>query len=133
MIFLDSVFIISLLNENERYHENAVELLRLWEDIRFQKKAINNIVLSEILNKLKKINYKNQREKIINFLLSIDEIFYVDEEDYINAIALMKEYNYTINYNDCLILLTMEKNNIEYIVSFDSDFDKAKNIKRVYV
>jgi len=99
----------------------------------YQRKAINNVVLSEVLNKLKKSYYKNQREKIINFLLSIDEIYHVSEEDYKNAIALMKKYKYSINYNDCLILLTMEKNDITHIVSFDSDFDKAKNIKRIYI
>ena len=133
MIFLDSVFIISLLDENEKHHDNAIELLKYWEDIRYQRKAINNVVLSEVLNKLKKSYYKGQREKIINFLLSIDEIYYVSEDDYKNAIALMKKYKYSINYNDCLILITMEKNDINHIVSFDSDFDKAKNIKRIYI
>lgn len=45
MIFLDSVFIISLLDENEKHHDNAIELLEYWEDIRYQRKAINNVVL----------------------------------------------------------------------------------------
>ena len=39
----------------------------------------------------------------------MDEIYHVSEEDYKNAIALMKKYKYSINYNDCLILLTMKK------------------------
>ncbi len=58
----------------------------------------------EVLNKLKKSYYKSMRINIINFLLSMDEIFYVETEDYEKAIALMEQYNYDINYSDCLII-----------------------------
>lgn len=50
----------------------------------------------EVLNKLKKSYYKPVRENIINFLLSMDEIYYVDEKDYQDAIVLMEQYNYDL-------------------------------------
>lgn len=87
----------------------------------------------EVLNKLKKSYYKPVRENIINFLLSMDEIYYVDEKDYQDAIVLMEQYNYDINYSDCLIILTMYKNGIDTIVSFDDDFNHINNITRVYI
>ena len=60
----------------------------------------------EVLNKLKKSYYKPMRKNIINFMLSMDEIFYAETEDYEKAIALMEQYKYDINYSDCLIIIT---------------------------
>ena len=87
---------LGLFNENDDNHPKVKELLEIQPDISKQKKAINNIVLTEVLNKIKKDYYRNVREDIINFLLSMDEIYYVENEDYINAIKLMQTYKYTI-------------------------------------
>lgn len=70
---------------------------------------------------------------MINSLLKIDNIHYLNEEDYKKSIELFKFYNKSINFSDCTILSTMLKNNIRNIVSFDSDFDKIKNIQRIYI
>ena len=73
------------------------------------------------------------RKNIINFLLSMDEIFYVENQDYEKAIALMEQYKYDINYSDCLIILTMYNNNLNTIVSFDDDLNHISHINRVYI
>ena len=87
--------------------------------------------MTEVLNKTKKSYFKPVRENIINFLLNIDEIIYVDDTIYQDAIILMEQYKYDVNYSDCLILLTMYKNGIDTIVSFDNNFDHINNIKRI--
>lgn len=133
MLFFDSSFILAIFNENEDNHKKVLQLLKAVPNISKQKKAINNVVLMEVLNKLKKSYYKPVREDIINFLLSMDKIFYVDSKDYEDAIVLMENYKYDVNYSDCLILLTMYNNNIDTIVSFDDDFDHINNIKRIYI
>lgn len=133
MLFFDTSFILGLFNDNDDNHSKVKELLELMPEITKQKKAINNIILTEVLNKLKKDYYKNVREDIINFLLSFDEIYYVENDDYLKAITLMQKYKYSINYSDCLILITMLKNNVNSIVSFDSDFNRIDGIKRIYV
>ena len=133
MLFYDSSFILALFNENDENHQNAKKLLNDYPSILNQKKAINNIVLIEVLNKLKKSYYKSMRKNIINFLLSMDEIFYVENQDYEKAIALMEQYKYDINYSDCLIILTMYNNNLNTIVSFDDDFNHISHINRVYI
>ena len=73
------------------------------------------------------------RNNIINFLLSMEEIFYVEKGDYKKAIALMEQYKYDINYSDCLIILIMHNNNLNTIVSFDDDFNHISHIKQVYI
>ena len=133
MLFYDSSFILALFNENDENHKNAKKLLNDYPSILNQKKAINNIVLMEVLNKLKKSYYKPMRKNIINFMLSMDEIFYAESEDYEKAIALMEQYKYDINYSDCLIIITMYNDNIITIVSFDNDFNHINHINRIYI
>ena len=133
MLFFDSSFILALFNKNDENHKSVEELLKNYPSIIKQKKVINNIVLMEVLNKLKKSYYKPIREDIINFLMSMDEIFYVEKKDYENAIVLMEQYKYDVNYSDCLIILTMYNHNIDTIVSFDDDFNHIQNIKRIYM
>ena len=133
MLFFDSSFILALFNKNDENHKSVEELLMNYPSIIKQKKVINNIVLMEVLNKLKKSYYKPIREDIINFLMSMDEIFHVEKKDYENAIVLMEQYKYDVNYSDCLIILTMYNHNIDTIVSFDDDFNHIQNIKRIYM
>lgn len=133
MLFFDSSFILALFNKNDENHINVEKILKNYPSILKQKKAINNIVLMEVLNKLKKSYYKPIREDIINFLMSMDEIFYVKKKDYKNAIVLMEQYKYDVNYSDYLIILTMYNHNLDTIVSFDDDFNHIQNIKRIYL
>ena len=63
----------------------------------------------------------------------MDEIYHVEDEDYLKAIELMQYYKYTVNYSDCLIILSMFNNNIDTIVSFDSDFNRIDGINRIYI
>ena len=133
MLFFDTSFILGLFNENDDNHHKVKKILEMNPDISKQKKAINNIVLTEVLNKIKKDYYRNVRVNIINFLLSMDEIYHVEDEDYLKAIELMQYYKYTVNYSDCLIILSMFNNNIDTIVSFDSDFNRIDGINRIYI
>ena len=49
---------LGLFNENDDNHPKVKELLEIQPDISKQKKAINNIVLTEVVNKIKKDCYK---------------------------------------------------------------------------
>lgn len=132
MIFLDSSFILALFNENEvKNHEKAKKLLKLNPDLDKIPKAINSVVLNEVLNKLRKSYYDKKREHIITFLLNMDKIIYVNEKDYKKAIKLYKKYDYAINYSDWLIILSMKKEGISDIISFDNDFNKVKKINNI--
>ena len=92
---------------------------------------INNTVLTEVLNSLKKNNYHWNREKVIKSLLDMDIVDYLSYNNYIESIQLFKYYNHGINISDCTILESMMKNQVNKIVSFDSDFDEIKGIIRI--
>ena len=104
--------------------------MQLIED---ESTLINSTVILEILNNLSKKRYENVRQEVINLLYEIDNIHYLTEEDYANALNLCKHYNFSVNYSDCTIIKTMEKYNVNNVLSFDGDFDKVKGINRIYL
>lgn len=130
MIFLDTSYIIALLNKNTTKYKEALEISKCLQN---EQKIINSTVLLELINGLKKSYYTNKRENIIKKLLHMDKIHYLNYQDYMKSLEIYKQFNYSINYNDCTILKTMTDYNITKIASFDDDFDKINGIDRVYL
>ena len=129
MIFLDSTYLIGLMIDNDDYHEKAHQLRPIIDK---ERKLINNTVLVEVLNSLKK-NHKIELDEIMDTLLNLDQVVFLTNEDYNESFQLFKYYNQSVNYSDCTILKTMMDNNVSVVVSFDSDFDKINGIRRIYL
>lgn len=130
MIFIDSSYIIALMNKKAKKHKQAKQINEL---IKNEYTTINSTVLIEILNNLSKKRYEVLRDDIINILYNMNEIVYLTPQDYDKALQICKYYNFAINYADCTILKTMFDYNINTIVSFDRDFDKINGINRFYL
>ncbi|MBQ2651975.1 MAG: type II toxin-antitoxin system VapC family toxin [Methanobrevibacter sp.] len=116
--------------DNDDYHEKAHQLRPV---IDRERKLINNTVLVEVLNSLKKNNHKLELDEIIDALLGLDKVVFLTDDDYDESFKLFKYYNLSVNYSDCTILKTMMDNNVSVVVSFDSDFDKINGIRRIYL
>ena len=130
MIFLDSSYLIGLIIDNDQHHIKATELKPYLKN---EKKIINNTVLVETLNSVKRTNHTIDTESIINSILKLDKIDFLSQEEYFKSLDLFNYYNQSVNFSDCTMLYTMQENSINTIVSFDSDFDKVKTINRIYL
>lgn len=123
MIFVDTTFLLALLIKTDRYHDLALNIAKNIQE----KKMINNTVLNETLNAFTGKGGKIGKElyQVINEMFDIE---YLNEDDYKNAEDIYLNYDSSINYSDCTILVSMQKNKIDKIISFDSDFNKIKGI-----
>ncbi len=130
VLFIDTCYILSLINVKAKNHEKA-QLLSQY--INEEETLINSTVLLEMLNRLKKKRYEKYRNTIIDLLYDIDNIHYLTNEDYNKSLDTCKHYGFSINYSDCTILETMKQFDVTNIVSFDSDFDKTNEVKRIYL
>ena len=130
MIFLDSSYLIGLIIDNDQHHTKAVELKPYLKN---EKKLINNTVLVETLNSIKRTNHSIDTDEIINSILKLDDIDFLTKNDYFKSLELFNYYNQSINYSDCTMLYTMQQYYLNTIVSFDSDFDKVSTINRIYL
>lgn len=114
--------------KRDNNHEKAVMLNEIIDETN-ETKVINNIVLTETLNKIsKRIKPTFQ---ILNNIIESNIVLYLDQEDYKKAFELNQNLNNALNYNDCIILHSMMKSQINKIISFDKDFDKIVGIKRI--
>ena len=128
MYFIDSSFLISLLTKNEKNNEHSCEISENITEYR----VINNIVLSETLNGIRKYEKRVNLKKIYSLINEVTEIKYIKKSDYEEAVNIYSYYNGSINYSDCLILKTMQDNHINKILSYDDDFDNIGGLQRIY-
>ena len=128
MIFLDTNYINGLIIKRDSHNNFSKNIRPFLEN---ETKAINITVLVEVLNSLKANNFNGNFDAILSELVNLDIFDYLSVEDYQKAMDLCKFYNFSINFSDCTILVSMEKHGINKIVSNDSDFDKIKGIQRI--
>ena len=123
MIFVDTTFLLALLIKTDLYHDLALNIAKNIQE----KKMINNTVLNETLNAFTGKGGKIGKGlyQVINEMFDIE---YLNEDDYKNAVDIYLNYDSSINYSDCTILVSMQKNKIDKILSFDSDFNKINGI-----
>ena len=74
MLFIDTCYLLSLINEKAKKHKDAKKLSHYIDE---EETLINSTVLLEILNRLKKERYIKYRNKVINLLYNMDNIHYL--------------------------------------------------------
>ncbi|MDO5842398.1 MAG: type II toxin-antitoxin system VapC family toxin [Methanobrevibacter ruminantium] len=129
MIFLDSTYLIGLILKNDSLYYKSHLLKPYLDD---ENKIINNTVFNEVLNSVTSNNSHYDLNHIKKLLLSFN-IDFITSDDYLDSFDIFEYYNFSVNFSDCTILNTMQNYNINQIASFDSDFDKIKGVKRIYL
>lgn len=76
--------------DNDDYREKAHQLRPIIDK---ERKLINNTVLVEVLNSLKKNNHKIELDEIMDTLLNLDQVVFLANEDYNESFQLFKYYN----------------------------------------
>lgn len=100
MIFLDSSYIKGLIlknDDNNRYSKNIKLLLKN------ETKAINVTVLLEALNAVRKNNYQDDVDDLLDCLINFDIFDILLVPDYEQSLKWFKYYGKTINFADCTI------------------------------
>jgi len=128
MILLDTSFLIALIRKNDEKHTEAENILGQVKE----RTVITDHVLSELITFLvcrdgNKTAYEVGK-KIIDSDIIIVSVLH---EDLSAALGCVGKYN-GFSMCDALSIIVMQKLGIKKIASFDSDFDRIKNIERLY-
>ncbi|TET16092.1 MAG: PIN domain-containing protein [Actinobacteria bacterium] len=131
MIFLDTnIFLRFFLKENESMFQRLEKLF--YEIISGNIIGVSNaMIIAEVVWVLSR-SYKWNKEKIcdnIEFILSTPNIRFKDKVILVNASSIYKEKN--IGFIDAYNYSYMKANGVTEIYSFDRDFDKLKDVKRL--
>jgi predicted nucleic acid-binding protein len=123
-IFIDTVFVVALLNQHDQQHQRAEELAGQFEGQRF---LITDGVLLEIGNGLAR-NYKEQAAEVIQHFLSADdvEVVRLTPELFEEALTLYRTYrDKEWGLVDCLSFVAMRRACIDEALTFDEHFVQA--------
>lgn len=129
-IFIDSSFIIALVNENDSLHESSLEYIDLIEK---NECYISNLVINEVITV---IGNKIDLETAISAFDLINDIFHVINEYEIkdfnsNTMLIYEKHGTKLSFTDCSIIVDMHYHKIENLLSFDKEFKKAEGINLI--
>ncbi len=127
---VDSGIWIASKTEGSEY-KKAESILKAFSNSNINKIYITNYILIESVNFLLRKRHFDIALEIYDYLTSTDRIniIYIDENMSIRIKELFKKYK-SLSLTDCSMIVTAEDYDIKYIFSFDSDFEKIKNIIR---
>lgn len=122
--FLDTLFVIALLNQRDQYHKRAAELADRYEGERF---LTTDAVLLEIGNALAKKYRQEAVEVITHLLISEDvEVVRLTPVLFDESLALYKSHqDKEWGLIDCLSFIVMRQNDIRDALTFDHHFVQA--------
>ena len=129
-IFVDSSFLIALVNENDSLHEKSLEYIDLIEK---NDCYISNLVINEVITV---IGNKIDLETAISAFDLINDIFHVINEyeikDFnLTTMLIYEKHNTKLSFTDCSIIVDMHYHKIENLLSFDKEFKKAEGINLI--
>ncbi|ACP46865.1 PilT protein domain protein [Sulfolobus islandicus Y.G.57.14] len=128
MIFLDANFIIYLnlgVKEVENFYIKVLQEDRL---------ALDPLVIDEVIYISKKkynVNFNDTISFLDEIVLPNSLILPIRKEDYDKAKEIMLQYN--LKPSDAFHVAVMLNNSISKIISEDKDFDRTKEIHRVWI
>jgi len=122
--FIDTRFLIALINEKDQYHQTALRLSHLIEN---QPVVITDCVLLEIGNALAK-NFRKEAMQLINYFENSSEVNLI----HLNAIIFQKacqlfalHQDKTWGLVDCVSFVVMREMKLNDVLTFDKHFSQA--------
>jgi predicted nucleic acid-binding protein len=123
-IFVDTSFVIALVNENDQNHQNTYGLAEKFENYPL---VITDVILLEIGNALAG-NFKQEYIEIISDFCSSSEVSII----HLNPILFQKGFELYKSYKDklwglidCISFVVMREMEITDVLTFDKHFEQA--------
>ncbi len=123
-LFVDTVFVIALLNRRDHYHQQAVDVAQQFEGYPL---VMTDAVLLEIGNALSR-SYKAEGSEIIDEFLASDDVQVVHMTPTLfdQAFGLYKSYSdKEWGLVDCLSFVVMRTEGLTRALTFDRHFTQA--------
>jgi len=129
--FIDTNIFVAALNKKDKNHQKGKDIL-IKAFKKFQWLHTSDYILNECLTvawaRTKNTNLVQQLDNLIQASEKI-QILKVDETTFATAKSYMRKYpNIIPTLTDWTTLVLMQDNKIPEILTFDTDFDAAKNI-----
>jgi uncharacterized protein len=122
--FVDTAFVVALINNKDQYHNQALKLSKKYENAPM---LITEAVLMEIANALAK-DYKQEAVEVIKTFRSSKEVTIVEQNSqlFLEGFEMYKKYkDKAWGIVDCISFVVMRENNITDALTADNHFKQA--------
>lgn len=127
MILADSSYFIAIADQKDQWHERAKELSEKADN----ELVVTDLILSESVTAVGARGGGKAGLVLYEYIADNCEVVYVTKEVLEGAMDVYLKYDGTLSVADAVSVLVMASRHIKRILSFDSDFDKAKDIPRL--
>lgn len=129
MIYVDSSFFIALVLKNDQWHQKALNLVL---EIEKSEKMTSILNVSEVVTLTGSLGGGKKGKLIYDYMVDNCHIGYVDGNISNKSLEKFLKYDGTLSFADSVSLELIETFKIKKIASFDSDFDKVKELQRIH-
>ena len=139
-IVLDTTFIVGLIDDQDMWRVPALELQAALEAHDFKPVILDCVMAEAISTMARRVHEKRRTTDLTLLLTRIRAQFpasslvwlYPDlPRLYDEVVVLVEQSSGELNFNDALIALSCRNRQIEYLASFDADFDRLPWLKRI--
>lgn len=129
---IDTGVLIGRADADDEHHDVATEIISGIDHGELPTARITNYVVLETLNW---IQTRKRHEKAVETYERLHqsagfEVLHAAQKDFQRALSLFKTYE-SLSFGDATIAAYMNREDIEYLYSFDDDFDALEDITRL--
>ncbi|MGQ3331046.1 type II toxin-antitoxin system VapC family toxin [Halorubrum sp. FL23] len=129
---IDTGVLIGIADTDDEHHDVAMDIVRAMDHGDLPTGRVTNYIVLETLNW---IHNRKRHEKAVETYDRLNqsagfEILHAAQKDFPNAVNLFQTYE-ELSFGDATIAAYMQREGIEYLYSFDDDFDTLDRITRL--
>ncbi|MEY7851379.1 type II toxin-antitoxin system VapC family toxin [Natrarchaeobius sp. A-rgal3] len=132
VVLVDTAVLVGMADTDDRHHDVAMEIVRGMDHGDLPVGRVTDYVVLETLNWIhNRSRHKKARETYARLNESAGfEIHHTAQKDFTRALELFETYD-GLSFGDASIAAYMEREGVEYVYSFDDDFDAVEGISRL--
>ena len=129
---VDTGVLVGMADVEDEHHDTAMEIVRGMDHGDLPTGRVTNYIALETLNW---IHNRKRHEKAVETYERLNqsagfEILHAAQKDFTSALSLFQTYD-GLSFGDATIVAYMQRENIEYLYSFDDDFDAIEGLTRL--
>jgi len=129
---VDTNVLVGMANAADEHHDVAMDIVRGMDHGDLPTGRVTNYIVLETLNW---VHNRKRHEKAVETYERLNqsagfEVLHAAQKDFPSAVDLFQTYD-GLSFGDATIAAYMQRESIEYLYSFDDDFDALSGITRL--
>ncbi|USZ67122.1 PIN domain-containing protein [Halorussus salilacus] len=131
-VLIDANVVYGFRMPRDQWHDSATRIVRSMDDGELPRGRVTNATLSEILSPIQKRVGHDPAVATLEFLERSAgfRVRYLAQSDFVRGRELFRQ-SVGVELSDAMTVAHMRRTSIEYIYSFDDDFDRFEGITRL--